>query len=233
MQQTPIPDIFQYNDINPRLISPNSEFEISFAQTKETLLDIDVYKRFITSAIGQFRHSRAYKHYKAHLMQMGLDRSQVRANIISNEENEMATIEMHHNILTIFDVALIISEHTLNTQGSITTFDLYSILKQEHLNHHVATVMLDKTAHQMVHANRDFIIPPSMCFGDWITFLQLYRSGITRDIAFKIIYYLDKCIKSGNELDSKTTNLLGLKQWITEWGNYNNDNLVITSDITD
>ena len=32
-QQTNVPDIWQYNDVNPTWHSPNSPFEISFAQT--------------------------------------------------------------------------------------------------------------------------------------------------------------------------------------------------------
>ena len=123
-QQTNVPDIWQYNDVNPTWQSPNSPFEISFAQTRESLMDIEVFKSFLDNAISRFRHSRTYKHYKAHLMEMGLNRCQFQGNIKSDIDQEMATIEMHHNILTIFDVALIITEHMLNVQGATTTFDL-------------------------------------------------------------------------------------------------------------
>ena len=65
-QQTNVPDIWQYNDVNPTWQSPNSPFEISFAQTRESLMDIEVFKAFLDNAISRFRHSRTYKHYKAH-----------------------------------------------------------------------------------------------------------------------------------------------------------------------
>ena len=211
-KQTNIPDISQYNDYNPTLFSSNAEFDLPFAQTKESLLDAELYKNFLQNAISRFRHSRTYKHYKAHLMQLGLNRCQVYSNISSSEDANMATIEMHHNILT---------------------FDICELLKNEHINHRVCTVMLSKTAHQKVHNDKNFIIPPSMCFGDWVSFLSLYRTGITRDIAFKLIYYLDKCIHSNNQLSDVTKKQLELRDWIIQWSDYNNNATVITSDITD
>ena len=106
-------------------------------------------------------------------------------------------------------------------------------LKREHINHRVATVMLTKTVHQSVHAGRDFIIPPSMCFGDWISFLQLYRDGITRDIAYKLMYYLQNCIKNNNKLNSHTCDAIGLRDWIYEWSEYNANDVVVLSKVTD
>jgi len=232
-KQTNLPDIFQYNDINPALHSPNAEYDVFFAQTKESLVDVDLYRSFVENAIARFRHSRTYKHYKAHLMQMGLNRCQIHGNISCDEENEMATIEMHHNILTIFDVALIITEHLLNKYGCVTTFDICEVLALEHINHRVCTVMLSKTAHQLVHNNPDFIIPPSMCFGDWVKFLELYRDGITIDLGFKIVYYLDKCIKNENKVSDNTKKQIELRDWIIEWANYNNNLTIVSSNVTD
>lgn len=232
-QTTSVPGIYQYNEFNPTLHSPSSEYDIPFAQTKESLVDAEIYRKFLENAISRFRHSRTYKNYKSHLMSMGLDACQIHGNIHSNEDDEMATIEMHHNILTIFDVALILAEHTLNIEGKITTFDLVDMLKREHTQHRVATVMLTKTVHQLVHADRDFIIPPSMCFGDWITFLQLYRDGITRDIAYKLMYYLQNCIKNNNQLNSHTCDAVGLRDWIYQWSEYNANDVIINSAVTD
>lgn len=225
-KQTNVPDIWQYNDMNPTLQSPNSPFEISFAQTRESLLDVEVYKAFLDNAISRFRHSRTYKHYKAHLMEMGLNRCQVCGNIKSDIDQEMATIEMHHNILTIFDVALIITEHMLNVQGNISTFDLVELLKMEHTNHRVCTVMLSKTAHQLVHSNPDFVVPPSMCFGDWPSFLNIYRTGITRDICFKLIYYIKKVVDKKEESEENVRKLLKLNDDIINWAEWNERNLL-------
>ena len=65
LNQNDFPDIISYlNNGNPTLRSPNSVYEISHMQTKETSADIDSYARFINNAISQFRHSRFYKVYK-------------------------------------------------------------------------------------------------------------------------------------------------------------------------
>lgn len=220
-QQTNYPDIFVYNDENPTLTSPNSPFEVPFAQTRDTLLDVETYKHFLENAIQRFRRGKTYKHYKAHLMGMGLNRCQYHSNIRSSEEEEMATIEMHHHVLTIFDIALIITEHILNTCGAITTFDLVELLKIEHTEHRICTVMLSKTAHQLYHNDPNFIIPIKMGFGDWCEFLSRYRTGITRDIAMKVMYTVKKEFESGEINERNTLQLLSIRNNILNWSEYN------------
>lgn len=220
-QNVNVPDIFAYNEVNPSLHSPNSPFDICFAQTRDTLMDVDLYRRFLYNAISRFRHSRTYKNYKSHLMQMGLDRCQVHANIRSNEEYDMATIEMHHNILTIFDVALVICEHMLNVHGAITTFDLCELLKMEHKQHHVCTVMLSKTAHQLVHSDPNFIIPPNMCFGNWPEFLKIYHTGITPDLGYKVIRYIDNVTHRADVNKKEMLELLSIREAVMNWSDLN------------
>lgn len=205
------PDIDCYDDNhNPTIVSPNTPFELPFYQTRETLLDVEEYKHFLDNAIARFRHSRTYSNYKSFLYSLGLDKCQFHGNITS----EMASIEMHHNMLTIFDIAVILTEHQLNTIGKITTFDLVELLKQEHTNHRVQLVMLSLTPHQLFHNTKDFFIHPDMCFGRWQEFLELYKDGITRDIANKLIYYLNRAISEGKSNDN---GLLKLRDDIIDW----------------
>jgi hypothetical protein len=217
-------EIFTYNDENPTLYSPNQLFELPFAQTRETLQDTEVYKRFLENAIQRCRRSATYSHYKAFLINLGLDRCQFHGNIINSEEHEMATIEMHHNVLTIFDIAFIICEHILKTKGKITSFDLVQLLKEEHKNHRVQLVMLSLTPHQLYHDSDDFFIGSNMCFGDWISFLYKYNMGISQDIAYKILYYIDKNIKlEGNSDDA---GLLQLRKDILDWSRFNDTRII-------
>lgn len=216
MSYNQFPDIDIENEfINPTLTSPNSYLQLSFYLTKDSALDIETYKRFLDNAISRFRKSRTYKNYKGFLLGLGLDRCQFHGNIT----NEHATIEMHHNMLTIFDIAVIITEHILNTRGYISTFDLVQLLKQEHTNHRVQLVMLSLTPHQLYHNNPDFFIHPKMCFGNWVEFLNIYNTGLTQDIAFKLLFYLKKAEELG-ESDDK--DLLNLRNTITNWSNLNN-----------
>lgn len=215
MPQTvnPFPDIDLIAGDNPALASCNSPFILPFYHTRETL-DADNYKRFLENAISRFRHSMTYKHYKGHLMALGLDHCQVNGKINS----EMATIEMHHNMLTLFDIALILSEYMLNTIGRLSTFDLVSLLKSEHKANRVQLVMLSLTPHQLYHNEPNFFIHPNQCVGKWWEFLEMYHLGITQDVAFKILFYLKQAIEEGGSNDH---GLLDLYDKIKDWSEYN------------
>ena len=211
-----IPDIETYNTQfdNPTLRSPNSVYELPFYQTRDTLLDIETYRNFLKNAMSRFRKSATYKHYKGFLLNLGLDRCQFHGNITA----DMASIEMHHNCLNLMDLALIITEHTLNTTGKISSFDLVQMLKEEHKAHRIQLVMLSLTPHQLFHSDPEFFIHPSMCFGDWYSFLEKYKYGITQDIAFKILFYLKKSLETSTSCDN---NLLALRDNIKDWGEMN------------
>ena len=70
-----IPDIeVEYDDqYNPMVSSPNAPYSLPFYMTRETMIDVEVYKNFLDNAIAQFRHSKFYKNYKGYLMGLGLD----------------------------------------------------------------------------------------------------------------------------------------------------------------
>lgn len=205
------PDLQLKKDpVNPVLRSPYVPFELPFYQTKYTLMDIDVYTNFIKNAVSRFRKSRTYTHYKGYLMNLGMDHCQLHSNIYA----DMATIEMHHNMLTIFDIAVILTEHTINTIGYITTFDLVNLLKKVHTENKVQLVMLSLTAHQLYHNANGMYIHPDMCFGNWMAFLEEYKYGITIELANKIINYVNYAISLG---DTETGELLKLRDKVQDW----------------
>lgn len=209
-----IPGIETYDDNNPTLKSPYTHYELPFYQTRDTSLNTDTYREFLNNAITRFRRSRTYSNYKGFLIGLGLDRCQVHGNITK----DMATLEMHHNMLTIFDIALIITEHTINTVGHISTFDLVTLLKQEHINHRVQLIMLSLTPHQIYHNVDGFFIHPSNTIGDWVSFLEKYNQGLTLDIAYKLLYYINNSLKNEYSYDS---NLLNIREKIYDWSGFN------------
>lgn len=226
MQEDKYCDIYAGMDMfnNPTIYSPNSHYVIQFYQTKESLIDIEIYKNFLDNAISRFRHSITYKHYKAHLYENGLDRSAFKSNITK----DMVDLEMHHNMLNIFDIAVIITEHVLNTVGFICTFDLVQLLKDEHKNNHIQLVMLDKTSHQVNHhSDGKFFIHPDMSVGDWSIFLQKYNQGITLEIAYKIMRYCKNAQKIGC---SDEAGLLAVRENILNWGELNGINQYTLTD---
>ena len=209
------PDIIGYlNNGNPTLRSPNSVYEISLMQTKESLADIDSYARFIKNAISQFRHSRFYKNYKAYLMSLGLDHCAYLHNINS----DMAELEMNHAILTIFDIALLISEHYLNTYGYITTFHIVGGLREEHKQNRIPIIMMCKSVHQAYHNDEMFYVHPNQIFGKWTELIKNYYNGITPEICNKLLYYIRLALR---EKESNDNELLTLADQIQNWSDKN------------
>lgn len=183
------PSIISFDKNNPTVRSPYAINDLPFYQTKETLMDVDVFRDFLRNAESAFRASKEYKAYKYYLMEcLGITRCQVMGNVSSED----ADIELHHNVLGLFDICLLIASHVVNTVGIITTFDLVEMVIQEHWNNRVGVTFLSKTAHQMYTNDPDAYIPPEMTFGRWWELLSIYRYGITYDLANKIIKYLGK-----------------------------------------
>lgn len=183
------PDIITFDEKNPTVRSPYAVTDLPFYQTRETLQDIDIFRNFLRNSETRFRASKEYKAYKAYLIEyLGINRCQVFGNI----SMEDADIELHHNVLGLFDICLLIALHTINTVGVITTFDLIQLLIIEHWNNRVGVTFLSKTAHQIYTNDPEGYIPPEMTFGAWWELLTNYRYGITYDLANKIIKYIKK-----------------------------------------
>ena len=182
-------DIVSFDDKNPTIKSPSCQFDLPFYQTKQSLMDPEVYRQFLKNAESAFRRSAEYKAYKSYLMGLGLDHCQVLGNI---EASEQVDVELHHNILNLFDICILICEHVLNTVGHISTFDLVQLLILEHYQNRIGCTFLSTTAHELYTADPEAYIPPEMTFGKWWELLAKYRYGITYDIAKKINMYIDR-----------------------------------------
>lgn len=210
------PDIIAYDDKNPTIRSPYAEFDLPFYQTKETLLDVDVYRRFLKNVESTFRASKEYKAYKSYIMEyLGSDRCQVFGNITAED----ATIELHHNVLGLFDICLLISSHIINTVGIISSFDLVQLLIVEHWENRVGLTMLSKTAHQKFTNDPEGFIPPNQTFGRWWELLYNYRYGITLSIANKVINYIKKCEQGyANSINIMQQDEILNYAWANEYG---------------
>lgn len=214
------PDIFITDaEHNPTIISPNADYSIQFALTKEASYDLEEYKAFLDAAIREFRHSRTYSHYKAYLIGLGMNCCQFHPYIQNDsEDKKMATIEMHHCMINIYDIAILICEHYLNTIGQITEFDLSEALRYEHIHNRIPIVMLCKSCHQLYH-HKYLYVPPDMIFGKWWELFDAYKMGMTRDIAFKVMMYLNKCISEERltKQNERNQKLLQLRENILDW----------------
>lgn len=218
-----VPDIKTINtNGNPTIVSPDGTW-IQLRQTRDTLGDVDSYVKFVRSIESWFRGSKFYKQYKAHIINdIGLNRCQFLSNLpVMSEEDKKApvTYEMNHVIITLFDEALIICEHLLNTVGSISTPEVVQLMEEEHRQHNIPLVVMCKTVHEAYHSDSMVYVHPNMVFGKWYDFLRKYYTGITPDIAAKIKYYIEK---SEEMYGSDDNGLLEVVNTIEEWGNRNN-----------
>ena len=212
------PDILIGNlDINPSIYSPNADYCIQFALTKEQKYDYEEYEAVLKSAISGFRKSNTYRHYKSYLYSLGLDCCQFHPYIQATDDHDIATLEMHHCMLNIYDIAIMITEHVLNTVGAITEYDLAEILKCEHAQNRIPIVMLCKTCHQQYHHNYLYI-HPNMCFGKWWELIENYRLGLNRDIMFKLMMYLKKAREDKIPIyEDRNQKLLQLNDELLDW----------------
>lgn len=207
------PDIISFDEKNPTLTSPYSDTDCPFYMTKEMLIDVDLFRSFVKNAESSFRASPEYKLYKSYLIEyLGLNRCQVFGNITMDD----AKIELHHNVISLMDMCILITSHVVNTVGYITTFDLITMLIQEHYANNVGVVFLSTTAHQLYHHDEEGYLPPEMTFGKWWNLLSRYKYGITFDLANKIVNYLTKY--TNNEVISVHPQLNNV---IFSYANYN------------
>lgn len=185
-------EILTRDAFNPSISHAYAEYDLFFYQTRDTLQDPERYRSFLKSVERQFRASDAYKMYKARLMNMGMDHCQIMGNISAEDSKSNVEIELHHNIINLFDICILISKHVLNTVGLISSFDLIHLLIEEHFNDNVGCTFLSVTAHEMYTNDPYAYIPPDMTWGKWWVLLDKYKYGITYDIAKKVIEYINK-----------------------------------------
>lgn len=207
------PDIIVVDEHNPTLRAPKSVLDLIMNQTRDTLSDPETFRNFIKSAERQFRASREYKAYKSYLMDsLGIDRCQILGNVTSEDVD----IELHHNILGLYDIASLITLHYVNTVGYINSMQLIQLLILEHYQNRVGVTFLSKTAHQVYTNDPNGYIPPDQTFGRWWELLSNYKYGITFDIAYKVINYLKKY---QNQLPVSIN--LEQQEEILSWAGYN------------
>ena len=171
---------------NPMISSPSQPNAIFLAQTRDTLIDTEIYSRFVYSCENNFRRSLFYRDYKGSLMRLGLYRDANQAGITS----EMADIELHHHFPTLKQATIMITEHLLNTKGCCTTFEVVNLLEHAHRNNWIAVIMLSQTQHEVHHANPSDFISLKQCVGDPFKFIDTYLDGMTLDISFNLLLQL-------------------------------------------
>lgn len=198
---------------NPMVVSPDETSAIYLSQTRDTLIDSEIYLRLIRSAEHAFRRSQFYKDYKCDIMNKGINMDQRRPGITS----EVADIELHHNFITLEFMTIMMAEYMLNTVGYINSFMLIKMLEEEHRNNRICGIMLSTTEHQAHHNNPSDFISIKQCFGYPFEFIDRYIGGMTLDISFKLLLHLKQEEQYGGSYDA---NMIKCRDEILSWQRY-------------
>lgn len=196
---------------NPSIADPSQPTAIFFAQTRDTLIDTDIYSRFVYSCENNFRRSRFYKDYKCNIMNLGLNRDQNMASITS----DMTDLQLHHNFPTLKQATIMIIEHMLNTKGCVTTFEVVHELKEVHRKNWMAVIILSETQHQVYHSDPSNFISLTQCYGNPFAFIDHYIDGMTLDISFKLLLQLKLEEQHNNK--SYSPNMVKAREQILSW----------------
>ena len=201
---------------NPIIYDPSNEFGICFAQTRDTLMDTEIYKRFIYNIDNKFRRSQFWRDYKQHLYDLGLYRDQRHASITS----EMVNLEAHHNMISLEYMTIMITEHILNYKGCVTTFEVLQELEEANRNNQVCIIILDETEHQKYHSDPSEFISIRQCFGFPFDFISKYIDGMTLDISFKLLLQLKQEEQYNGSFSPSEVKA---RDQILSWQMYNNN----------
>ena len=200
---------------NPVIGSESQPYYISLAVTRDTLLDTEIYSRFVYNIERNFRNSTFYKQYKSSLLNLGANRDQMMAGITS----DMAKLELHHNFLELKYATIMIIEHLLNVKGCCTSFEVVHELKEAHRRNEFCPVFLTVTNHKNYHNNPNSFISLKQCItGNPFSFIEKYMDGMTLDIAFKLLLKLKQEEQYG---ESFTPNMSRCREQLLSWANYN------------
>lgn len=206
-----IPNIdFKSKKKNPTVDAETSSFNLPFYKDVEYFSNLDNFVSFIKAVERSVRTSKHYARYIAYLKEdLGLRYCQV----LSNIDDEMASIEMHHGpILTLFDYVAIVVDSLLAKNKKVNTFIVTDIILDEHFNNNVQVVMLSETVHEQVHENNIFI-STKQAFGQLEKFLHKYHLGVSPDQIKKINDYIELSEKN----DSSDNGVLELNRYVKKW----------------
>ena len=179
---------------NPKIVSPEGEV-LKYYRTKSDLADPDTFDHFVKQCEKKVRDDPRYKNYISELLQLGYTK-----DVFQSEIDKMrfpnTKLEMHHGpLFTMYNICAIVTDHLLNTDNVVNTFEVAKIVLREHELGRIQVVMgLTETNHQLVH-NGDMFVHMNMAIGDVLGFIGDFRKGILPEHLYTMEEYLQLCKK--------------------------------------
>lgn len=187
---------------------------VPFYRSKDLLTNTVNYVKFIKNVEAQVRSSKEYSAYIKYL-KTELDPPLSHCMVMSNITDDHAPIEMHHMILTLFDIVEIIATWHFKNDKPFSSSRIFHCVMEEHRANRILVVMLCEAVHKACHnqSNPKFI-DYRMGHGDIVAFLEKYWDCLSLTHIKKIQVYLESHKKYTNEEPNSF-----FEEVITKWTN--------------
>ena len=150
-------------------------------------LDTDRDKdKFIKRIERQIRSSNEYRDYILYLKDYVDMTKCAFFNNVENAEGTKVRIEIHHEPLTLYDIVKIVINRFIDECIPLNDLYIADEVMEIHYNNMVGLVPLSKSVHQIIHHGNDIIIPLSLVFGDYSSFIEKYNDYLDDAIIDKI-----------------------------------------------
>lgn len=140
-------------------------------------------KKFIKNTERLIRKSPEYNEY-IHLLRTNVPTLNY-DSVMSNIGTCDADLEFHHYPLTLYDIVEVVLNYHMLYKDKVTSFSIAKEVMDCHYKNIIGLVSLSNTMHQLSHLGSIFI-NKNQIFGDYSTFLQKYKDGMTFDIKKKV-----------------------------------------------
>ena len=177
---------------NIEIFGASNPTELRIKNTKsiysESFYFEDIYsdarvKRFIKSVERLVRNSEEYTEYLAYLHSSSDYFN--RDNFLSNINDEVASIELHHYPFTLYEISEIVLNKNIMDNKKVTTFDVAKEIMDLHAKNLIGLIPLSITVHELAHTGR-LNIHKDQIFGDYSTFMSIYNKAISADLKHKV-----------------------------------------------
>lgn len=157
----------------------NLEYTVTLNTDKDRI-------KFIKRIETHIRSSLEYKDYIAFLKEnMDMNKCAFFDNI-RNEQGSRIRIEVHHEPLTLFDIVETVINKYLDEAIPLNDLYIADEVMELHYKNQVGLIPLSKSVHQIIHNSNEIIIPLTMVYGDYKSFLETYNDYLSEDLVNKI-----------------------------------------------
>ena len=147
---------------------------------------------------------------------------------VSNIDSTKVKIEIHHGVLSLFDIVSTVVKKRLHNRESIDIFDCCKEVLWLHYMGYVGLIPLSDTVHELLHSGYIFI-PTNLYRGNWRKFVEDYYDYISPDtldaidVADQMTQEYLNDISGVNNLVSQQLTIFNLHQTYLKIKNRNNN----------